>query len=524
MDDDADGSKRRARPSPRPRPAPPTKSGSAPREPTADTAVGTAAAPRPSEPDETAAPNGDRDGAADTDAGSRRRGWWRGRTGSIEPPPTPRHAASLGRAPDTENPAEDIGDDRSSGDPDERAADPADSANSADPADSSGPAGSPPPVDPTATEVAPARSASRPRPAPRVQPPTTEADAPAAQTPPAEPASGEDSPRPGTRSAQPPNLTKFLDASQPQDGDDATERRFSRKRRAENDTDAEGADAHPAAAAASGVAAGAATQAEPSPGGAARPADSAGDEAEQARTVPATDSAATADAGSADAKSDKRRFGRKKRDKDADNADEKKAEDTDEKKTAVDSGGRRRDLVRRFARLAVVLVIIAGAGIALRVYVVQPYYIPSESMEPTLHGCANCNDDHILINKLSYTPQEQDIVVFNRPAGFATPDNVLVKRIVGLPGDTVTLRSGLLYVNGLPITENYLNKKCGANPTKPLVAGKSSWRVPSTDVFVMGDNRCNSEDSRVFGPIPVSSIIGKVIAITWPFSRIGGVG
>ena len=131
----------------------------------------------------------------------------------------------------------------------------------------------------------------------------------------------------------------------------------------------------------------------------------------------------------------------------------------------------------RFLFLA--LAIIAGAAITLRVYVVQPYYIPSASMEPTLHGCPGCDDDHILINKLSDTsgtPGELDVVVFRRPAGVATNDSVLVKRVIGLPGDTVALKKGLVYVNGLQLTEPYVNKKCGAAATKPSWRGAAAGR------------------------------------------------
>ena len=147
-----------------------------------------------------------------------------------------------------------------------------------------------------------------------------------------------------------------------------------------------------------------------------------------------------------------------------------KAKDDKERKR----GGKGRG--RRLLRLGIVLAIIVAAAVALRVYVVQPYYIPSASMEPTLHGCPGCNDDHILINKLADTsgpPAEQDIIVFKRPPSVASTDSVLVKRVVGLPGDTVQLKKGLVYINGLAISVN----------------GPRAWELDlAIDVVVAGDS------------------------------------
>jgi signal peptidase I len=145
-------------------------------------------------------------------------------------------------------------------------------------------------------------------------------------------------------------------------------------------------------------------------------------------------------------------------------------------------------------------------------------------MEPTLHGCAGCTDDHVLVDKISYRAHDVrsgDIVVFHRPANATDiPEKVLIKRVVALPGDVIELKKGRVYVNGLLLDEPYVNKKCGTRPTQPLTA-TSEWKVPGNDVFVMGDNRCQSEDSRVFGPIAKSSIIGRAFAIIWPWGRIG---
>jgi signal peptidase I len=169
-------------------------------------------------------------------------------------------------------------------------------------------------------------------------------------------------------------------------------------------------------------------------------------------------------------------------------------------------------------------MIAAIAAVLLRAFVVQPYYIPSASMEPTLHGCGGCNDDHVLVDKLSYRAhdiREGDIIVFHRPPNAPNiPDKVLIKRVIGLPGDVVELKKGRVYVNGLVLDEPYVNEQCGANATVPL-NGTSKWKVPGNDVFVMGDNRCHSDDSRAFGPIATSSVIGRAFAIIWPIGRMG---
>ena len=106
----------------------------------------------------------------------------------------------------------------------------------------------------------------------------------------------------------------------------------------------------------------------------------------------------------------------------------------------------------------------------LRTYVVAPYYIPSESMEPTLHGCTGCNDDHVLVDKFSYRlhdPHQSDIVVFTRPPAAQTTDHVLIKRVIGLPGDRVVLKHGNVYINGKRLKEPYVRKACGPHPTRP---------------------------------------------------------
>jgi signal peptidase I len=177
---------------------------------------------------------------------------------------------------------------------------------------------------------------------------------------------------------------------------------------------------------------------------------------------------------------------------------------------------------RRALRGSVTVIIAVLAALLLRSFVVQPYYIPSASMEPTLHGCTGCNDDHVLVDKFSYRihgVRVGDIVVFHRPPNADVPEDVLIKRVIALGGDRIAIKKGRVYVNGLVLDEPYLNKdhSCYASSPDENFAAR---KVPQGDVFVMGDNRCNSDDSRDFGPIKTSSIIGRAFAIIWPLGRI----
>jgi signal peptidase I len=148
----------------------------------------------------------------------------------------------------------------------------------------------------------------------------------------------------------------------------------------------------------------------------------------------------------------------------------------------------------------------------VRPFVVEAFWIPSGSMIPTLQI-----NDRVLVNKFIYRftePERGDIVVFE---SVDDPDTDLIKRVVGLPGDRVAVRSGRLIVNGEPQKEPYTNKKF---PDKSFFAATT---VPKNHVFVMGDNRANSSDSRVFGPLPKKNIEGEAFLRFWPLDRIGGL-
>ena len=148
----------------------------------------------------------------------------------------------------------------------------------------------------------------------------------------------------------------------------------------------------------------------------------------------------------------------------------------------------------------------------VRPFVVEAFWIPSASMVPTLkYG------DRVLVNKFIYRftePQRGDIIVFKSVEGGGED---LIKRVVGVPGDEIAVRGGKLFVNGEPQKEPYVNKKY---PDRSFYAPTT---VPKDHVFAMGDNRANSQDSRVFGPVPEKNIEGEAFLRFWPPDRIGGL-
>jgi signal peptidase I len=178
----------------------------------------------------------------------------------------------------------------------------------------------------------------------------------------------------------------------------------------------------------------------------------------------------------------------------------------------------------RWLREGIVVVVVAVlVAVLLRTFVVQTFYIPSGSMEPTLQI-----GDRILVDKLSYDlhgVHRGDIVVFGRPPAenCGGPEvNDLVKRVVGLPGDVLTLSGGYVYADGRRLDESWLPSSeqgiTTAGPTGTSYDLAHAYRVPANDYFVMGDNRTDSCDSRYWGPIPRSLIVGKVSLRVWPLT------
>jgi signal peptidase I len=175
--------------------------------------------------------------------------------------------------------------------------------------------------------------------------------------------------------------------------------------------------------------------------------------------------------------------------------------------------------LRSFLASLVVLVLAVGALsiFVIRPFVAEPFYIPSASMEPTLHGCPGCVPDRVLVDKLSYrfrSPERGEVVVFDRPANLSVPENRLIKRVIGLPGERVSGHDGAVWIGDRRLDEPYVNPVCDGTADFAAVS------VPAGRVFVMGDNRCNSLDGRVFGPIEQSSLVGRAFLIIWPAGRL----
>jgi signal peptidase I len=240
-----------------------------------------------------------------------------------------------------------------------------------------------------------------------------------------------------------------------------------------------------------------------------------------------------------------------------------------------DSEGSKHGALRETVLLAVIALALYYVMLT---FVARPYLIPSESMEPTLHGCSGCVGDRIMVDKLTFrfgSPQPGDVIVFKGPPswnvgyksirshdtairwmqnalsfiGFVPPDeNDLVKRVIAVGGQTVQCRSNTgLTVNGVRLKEPYLNPATmDADPSVYPCLGPEFGpvTVPQGRLWVMGDNRTHSADSRAHctstptdaingllctgdpmaGTVPVDNVIGQARFIVWPPGRWGGVG
>jgi signal peptidase I len=176
------------------------------------------------------------------------------------------------------------------------------------------------------------------------------------------------------------------------------------------------------------------------------------------------------------------------------------------------------------------ILTIAGAiliVLALKQWVVNPYRIPSSSMEPTLHcakpapGCEARFSDRVLANRFIYhfrDPKQGEIIVFETPPLARVrcgAGGTFVKRLIGLPGEKVAERDGIVYINGARLDEPYIK------PDRRDHDPPRTWTVPEGHYFFMGDNRSQSCDSRVWGSVPRANIIGEVFFVYWPPNRLG---
>ena len=183
----------------------------------------------------------------------------------------------------------------------------------------------------------------------------------------------------------------------------------------------------------------------------------------------------------------------------------------------------------------VTIGVAVGIVLAVKAWVVNPYRIPSPSMEPTLHcarpepGCEAGRSDRVLANRFIYhfrDPRRGEIVVFHAPQAAKAEciGGIFVKRIIGLPGEVWAERNGYTYINGKRLAEPYVQPDRRDNETKTLAdippAG-TIRRIPNGMYLMEGDNRAHSCDSRVWGLVPRKNIIGKVFLVYWPLGRIG---
>jgi signal peptidase I len=180
----------------------------------------------------------------------------------------------------------------------------------------------------------------------------------------------------------------------------------------------------------------------------------------------------------------------------------------------------------------IILSIVLALGI--RIFVAEARWIPSGSMEPTLHGTPNqWEADKIIVDKLKYKfaePQRGDIVVFSPTLELQKEQyqDAFIKRVIGLPGDKVELKDGKVYINNQPLAEDkYLGSEqytaidvCRAGQT-PYLAQPST--IPPNSYLVLGDNRTQSYDSRCWGVVPRQNIIGRAVVRFWPLNHVGGI-
>src|SRR5579862_8998539 len=155
-------------------------------------------------------------------------------------------------------------------------------------------------------------------------------------------------------------------------------------------------------------------------------------------------------------------------------------------------------------------LLLLGVMIFCTHIIIQTFHIDGQSMEPTLH-----NQEYIFVYKVAYLfspPERGDVIVFQYPLN---PQEAYIKRIVGVPGDVISIVGQTVSVNGVVLHEPYINKADMQNPYPPFV----KRLVGPDEYFVLGDNRGNSSDSREWGFVPRNNIIGKAFCVYWPMTE-----
>ena len=167
---------------------------------------------------------------------------------------------------------------------------------------------------------------------------------------------------------------------------------------------------------------------------------------------------------------------------------------------------RKKSAFREIVESIAIAVLLAAI---IRIFILEPFYIPSGSMIPTLMV-----NDRIIVSKFNYyfsEPKRGDVIVFKYPKD---QEKRFVKRLIGFAGETIEVRDSKLYINGKETKEDYLP------PDLRMLGDFGPYQVPPDSYFMMGDNRNNSDDSRVWGKMPKELMIGKAIFIYWPFDHL----
>lgn len=191
-------------------------------------------------------------------------------------------------------------------------------------------------------------------------------------------------------------------------------------------------------------------------------------------------------------------------------------DEADEAGDGGDEGeGADRGALRNLVEWASIIVGALLVALVVKTFLFQVFLIPSDSMFPELAA-----QDRVVVNKLSYRTGEVergDLIVFRRPPAALPSDiNDLIKRVVATEGETVSVEDGRVHVDGRPLEEPYLPEGVATSEMAPV-------DVPADHLWVMGDNRGNSQDSRYFGPISEELVVGRAFLKLWPLGDVGGL-
>jgi signal peptidase I len=173
-------------------------------------------------------------------------------------------------------------------------------------------------------------------------------------------------------------------------------------------------------------------------------------------------------------------------------------------------------LLNNIKENSITVIVALALALVIRLFIAEPRYIPSESMFPTLS-----TGDRLVVEKVGYKfhqPHKGDIIVFQPPEklriiGNFEKSQAFIKRAIAQSGDTVAVKNGVVYINEQPLIEDYI----AASPEYELIP----VTVPEGQLFVMGDNRNNSNDSHIWGFLPTKNVIGHAVFRFWPLNRIG---